>query len=623
LETTCSQRRRKKQGIAGTLNTEEGKEKLRTDFAESAKDLQRYVHDTIEAVNDYNFGNSSDTVKSFKTELDKNDKEIHDTLDQKKKRSEELDNQLKEQHVSDNKYTNLKFGDLENQEKELREAISNRQKAYVLELQKQENYDIKRKLFAEKAKKFIQFVQEKKEKFEKLEGTPDEKIQRVHEEYKKGEPNKQFVAELEQIATEMANEGIHGNAFTNITLPICQNRNTQYNNSVENFLSDLQEEKEFDERLKKKEQQYKKKEEQQKLSIEYNTKANIFKIWVIESNGFLTESINASSVSDVKELHQHVSNFENDKFASNKKIYEELVHLDKQLKEIGDNTSNISDVTSDWEGIQKALSERKKDLIEEEKKQGENDVLRKEFAEVAKSLTQWIEEQKKALSKESGSLEDQLSYLSKLSEKVQAEGSKKHQLIQDTHQKLLNAHITGNAYTNHTAASLSSEFQALKEAVEKRQSVIDQEILRKKGQDITPEELKEYKEVFQHFDKESKNSLDKLRFKSVLQTLGEELDDEQIEKVIKEIDTTRRDGCVSFDEFVTYMESRKKKTDNKAHIIESFKSIAGDKEYITSGDLFSVLPKEKVEFLITQMPKYKDIPDGYDYVRWANETFGN
>jgi len=501
--------------------------------------------------------------------------------------------------------------------------IAQRQKAYTLELQKQETHDVKRKLFAEKAKKFIQFVQDKKEIFEKLEGTPDEKIHRVNEEYKGGEPNKQAVTELEHIATEMANEGIHGNSFTNITLPTCQNRNTQYNNSVANFLSGLQEEKEFEERLKKKEISYKKKEEQQKLSIEYNTKANIFKIWVIESNGFLTEAIHASSVSDVKELHQQVTSFENDKLASNKKIYEELVHLDKQLKELGDNTSSISDVTSDWEGIQRALSERKKDLVEEEKKQGENDILRKEFADVAKSFTQWIEEQKKDLSKESGSLEDQLSYLSKLSEKVASEGSKKHQVIQDTHQKLLNAHITSNAYTSHTAASLSSEFNALKEAVTKRQTVIDQEILRKKGQDITPEELKEYKEVFQHFDKESKNTLDKLRFKAVLQSLGEELDDEQIDKVIKEIDTTRKDGLVSFDEFVTYMESRKKKVDNKAHIIESFKSIAGDKEYITSSDLFSVLPKEKVEYLLTQMPKYKDISDAYDYVSWANQTFGN
>jgi len=613
----------KKKGIAGTLNTEEGKEKLRTDFAETAKDFQRYVHDTIEEINDHNFGNSSDTVKAFKTELDKNDHLIQQTIEQKKKKAQELDHQLKEQHVSDNKYTNLSFGDLEKQEKELKEALSHRQKAYTLELQKQEAHDVKRKLFAEKAKKFIQFVQEKKEIFEKLGGTPDEKIHRVNDEFKNGEPNKQMVTELEHIATEMANEGIHGNAFTNITLPTCQNRNTQYNNSVSNFLSGLQEEKEFEERLKKKELSYKKKEEQQKLSIEYNTKANIFKIWVIESNGFLTETIHASSVSDVKELEQNVKHFENDKLASNKKTYDELVHLDKQLKELGDNSTNIKDVTSDWDGIQKALSERKKELNEEEKKQGENDILRKEFAQVANSFTQWIEEQKKSLSNQTGSLEDQMGFLSKLSEGVQSDGSKKHQVIQDTHQKLLNAHITSNAYTSHTAASLTSEFHALKEAVEKRQSVIDQEILRKKGQDVTPEELKEYKEVFQHFDKESKNALDKLKFKSVLQSLGEELDDEEIDKVIKEIDTTRRDGSVSFDEFVTYMESRKKKTDSKSHIIESFKSIAGDKEYITSGDLFSTLPKEKVEYLLTQMPKYKDIPDGYDYVKWANETFGN
>lgn len=291
------------------------------------------------------------------------------------------------------------------------------------------------------------------------------------------------------------------------------------------------------------------------------------------------------------------------------------------MKEFGDNSSNISDVTSDWEGIHKALKERKNELAEEEKKQSENDVLRKEFASVAKTFSEWIESQNKALSVENGSLEDQLGYLSKLSEKVASEGNKNHEGVLAVNQKLVNAHITSNAFTTHTHATLTSEFNALKEAVSKRQSVVDQEILRKKGQDITPEELKEYKEVFQHFDKDSKNSLDKLKFKAVLQTLGEEVEDEAINKIIQEIDTTRKDGCVSFDEFVSYMESRKKKTDSKSHIIESFKSIAGDKDFITSSDLYAVLPKEKVEYLLTQMPHYKDMQDGYDYIQWANNSF--
>ena len=611
----------KKKGFAGTLNSEEGKEKLRTDFAETAKDFQRYVHDTVDAVNDHNFGNSSDTVKAFKTELDKNDQEVLKNLEEKKQKAQHLDKELKSQGVTDNKYTNLSFGDLEKQEQQLKDAIVQRQKAYTVELQKQETHDVKRKSFAEKAKKFIAFVQEKKELFEKLEGSPEEKIQRVQQEYQNGEPNKVMVAEIEQIATEMANEGIHGNAFTSVSLPTVQSRNTQYNNSVSNFLSGLQEEKEFEERLKKKESQYKKKEQLQALSIEYNTKANIFKLWVIESNGFLTGTIVASSVTDVKDLQQNVHNFEEKQLSSNKTIYEQLVSLDKQLKEFGDNSSNISDVTSDWEGIHKALKERKNELAEEEKKQSENDVLRKEFASVAKTFSEWIESQNKALSVENGSLEDQLGYLSKLSEKVASEGNKNHEGVLAVNQKLVNAHITSNAFTTHTHATLTSEFNALKEAVSKRQSVVDQEILRKKGQDITPEELKEYKEVFQHFDKDSKNSLDKLKFKAVLQTLGEEVEDEAINKIIQEIDTTRKDGCVSFDEFVSYMESRKKKTDSKSHIIESFKSIAGDKDFITSSDLYAVLPKEKVEYLLTQMPHYKDMQDGYDYIQWANNSF--
>jgi len=123
--------------------------------------------------------------------------------------------------------------------------------------------------------------------------------------------------------------------------------------------------------------------------------------------------------------------------------------------------------------------------------------------------------------------------------------------------------------------------------------------------------------------KKTKNVLDKLKFKAVLQSLGEDFDEEQIGRIIKEIDVTRKDGLISFDEFVTYMESRKKKTDSKEHIITSFKSLAGDKDFITSGDLFAVLPKEKVEYLLTQIPKYKNMEDSYDYLAWANSTFGN
>jgi len=210
--------------------------------------------------------------------------------------------------------------------------------------------------------------------------------------------------------------------------------------------------------------------------------------------------------------------------------------------------------------------------------------------------------------------------LSKLSEKVTAEGKQKLTKVNDVAQKLAQAQVTSNAFTVHTPATIKSEFDALLDAVAKRQAVIDQEILRKKGQDVTPEELKEYKEVFQHFDKENKNSLDKVKFKAVLQTLGDDFEDEKIDAIIKEIDVTRRDGLVSFDEFVTYMEKRKKRTDSKGEIIESFKAIANSKDFITSGDLYNVLPKEKVEYLLTVMPKYKDMQDAYDYVAWANNS---
>jgi len=526
---------------------------------------------------------------------------------------------LKHAGVTDNKYTNLSFGDVEKIEGDLKNTLNNRQKAYSTEVEKHNAHDVKRKKFAELAEQFINWVQGKKEIFEKLEGTPEERIERVNKEYQGGEPNKKFVAEISELATEMAKEGIHGNEFTNLSLPLIETRNTQYNQSVTNFLTGLEEEKEFEKRQKKQEETFKKREALEAISLEFNTKVNILKIFVIESTSFLTESIVASSVADVKDLKQSVSAFESNQFAQNQKLFDEILSLHKQLTEAGANVS-AADVTSDWEGIKKLLHERHHQLDEEDKKQTHDDVLRQEFAKIAMEFSSWIAKQKQALKNESGSLEDQLGYLSKLSETCTGEGHKHLETVNQVNQKLNHAKVTSNPFTDLTPATLASEYDALKDAVAKRQAVIDQEILRKKGQDVTPEELKEYKEVFQHFDKEGKNALDKVKFKAVLQTLGEDFEDEKVDAIIKEIDTTRKDGMISFDEFVTYMEKRKKKTDSKSEIIESFKSIAGGKEFITSGELYNILAKEKVEYLLTVMPKYKEMEDGYDYVAWAHNS---
>jgi Ca2+-binding EF-hand superfamily protein len=607
----------KKKGIASKLNDEEGKEKLRVDFAEAAKAFQHWAHDTKETVNDYNFGRNSEAVNAHKAELDKHEKEIVAEAEEKKKKLHDLDNQLKQSNVTDNKYTNLTFEDIEKIEDDLKLTLGTRQKAYASEVDKHSAHDTKRKRFAELAEKFIKYVQEKKDIFEKLEGTPEEKITSVNKEYQGGEPNKKFVDEISALASEMAKEGIHGNEFTNLSLPAVEIRNTQYNQSVHNFLAGLEEEKEFETRQKKQEETFKKREAIESLNLDYNTKVNILKIFVIESTSFLTESIVASSVTDVKELQQQVSSFEANQYALNHKLYDEILALHRQLAEGGSNV-NSSDVTADWEAVTKLLHERKHQLEEEEKKQAHNDVLRQEFAKIAKEFSEWIEKQKEALKNESGELPDQLQYLSKLSESVTSEGNKHIETVNQVQQKLNHAQVTSNAFTDLTPATLISSFEALKDTVSKRQGVIDKEILRKKGQDVTPEELKEYKEVFQHFDKENKNVLDKVKFKAVLQTLGEDFDDERVSAIIKDIDTTRQDGLVSFDEFVTYMEKRKKKTDSKSEVVESFKSIAGGKEFITSGELYNILPKEKVDYLLTVMPKYKDMEDSYDYVAWAN-----
>jgi len=80
------------------------------------------------------------------------------------------------------------------------------------------------------------------------------------------------------------------------------------------------------------------------------------------------------------------------------------------------------------------------------------------------------------------------------------------------------------------------------------------------------------------------------------------------------------DGKISFQAFSKFMIDRTKDSDSTPVILESFKSLASDKEFITEEDLRRSLSTEKANFLMAHMPKYEGVPGGYDYHKWVQDA---
>jgi actinin alpha len=151
---------------------------------------------------------------------------------------------------------------------------------------------------------------------------------------------------------------------------------------------------------------------------------------------------------------------------------------------------------------------------------------------------------------------------------------------------------------------------------------LESAILAGKNEGISEEQLKDFRETFNYFDKDKDAKLNKLEFKACCASLGEDVDDNDITRIFKEIDLDS-DGSIEFDEFkLKYMNRLASEGLSYEGIVDSFKQLAGDKDYITASELTSVMDQEEAEYLLSVMPKKEGVEDGYDFYEFAKQSFG-
>jgi len=598
------------------------KENLRLDFARLAKDYSLWAKETSEDVAEYNFGFTLDAVTAYKADLDKSDEQLKAAEQEKLAAIEAVNQQIQDASITDNRHTKITFENIKTIHDQFLEELTKRQEAYAKELEKQKLWEDKRKEFAAQAQKVVDFLAQERASLEHLEGNPDEVIAKINDIHKDGADAKQLIDQLVALSTEMQSLGIYNNPHTVHTLPSINSRNNQQNVYVKNLIAAATEEQELAERIKQQESELAEKEKIENLVIEFSKKARELNAFMESAEDFLGDPITATSVQDAEKLIAAFNQFET-QFQARTNDHTALVAQANSMKEAGvTDFSGISieDITAKFNTIATATEERKKAVHDELERQKSNDSLCHAFADSANDFSQFIQQQKEQVAAVKGELEEQREAVAAIQRDYQTSGKDRLNALEAINQRAQTAGIKNNPYTQFTVRSLEVQYNELNEGMNKQLKLLDSEILQKKNADVTPEQLEEFKQTFRHFDKDHSGFLNRHEFKACLQTLGDDTSDSELDKIIN---TIGKDGKIGFEAFTKFMVDRNKDSTTSDEILESFKSLANDKDFVTADDLRKVMSNDHVAFLLARMPQYESVPNAYDYKKWIQKVYSS
>jgi len=133
------------------------------------------------------------------------------------------------------------------------------------------------------------------------------------------------------------------------------------------------------------------------------------------------------------------------------------------------------------------------------------------------------------------------------------------------------------------------------------------------AEELTAEQLIHYKQCFNLFDKDGDGVITAIELGTVLSSLGQDLSEDALDKIIQEYDCDE-DGCLSFIEFIKFMEKRQQVQNDEDELLQAFQVFDLNKDgVITVDELKEVLGKvgeimttEEIEDMVKMADKDGD-----------------
>merc|ERR1712137_309982 len=262
----------------------------------------------------------------------------------------------------------------------------------------------------------------------------------------------------------------------------------------------------------------------------------------------------------------------------------------------------------------------------EQVEEDRNNLLGAEHSRTS-SLNARLNNLKKSLVSNTGSeLEQQLSALQSNRDELKSLGNDLS-AIESAEKECEAANIEENEKTDLTYDDLWFAYSLLSKAYDKNIDLIQNQITAGQTEDVSAEQIEEFKETFKHFDQNNNDRLNRLEFKSCLSGLGIiELDFEGGDKRFEAIFNKVAEGgeTVDFQQFLKYMISITKDENSPEQLEDSFNVLAGGKDHVTVNDMkVGQLSAEQIQHLTSNMPAKEGIEGGYDYRAYVRNLFNN
>ena len=213
-----------------------------------------------------------------------------------------------------------------------------------------------------------------------------------------------------------------------------------------------------------------------------------------------------------------------------------------------------------------------------------------------------------------GSNEERIKKLNQLEEQLNSKNSEVNELIplyedlekNELHLEIENTPSTVTAFISNTTSHAESVIQAIHQAIAKE-----------KGLEISEDEINEFRENFNYFDKDQDKALVPFEFVACLTAMGDSITEEEAKGIIAKYAPGAT--ALDFNSYVRYMLDRHSKKETPESTKEAFQAIAENQPVITDDQLAKFFSPEDCEYLKTHM---KQVDGGYDFAGYVDSIFG-
>lgn len=377
----------------------------------------------------------------------------------------------------------------------------------------------------------------------------------------------------------------------------------------------------------------------EQLWVDIATNAAPLNAFLDEIKGQLQENVVADSHEDVQaiqaalgEIQANMEAFKTD-FAN----YNDLVAQAQALRP-GDNPFALytpEQIAALYSEVESMIPGRNEAISAEEGNQTAREELRKEWATACDGVNKWwttTTGELKGMSDvdAAGELEAQLSGAQLMQKQIEDYQSANFPALEALDKKLQEEIILENKYTHFTMEDLRGKIYQLITASQTLETDLGNQILLRDGNNISEEQMEEFRESFKHFDKDNSDSLESLEFRACLISLGfpdiptvpNPAEDAEFDRITKRVDPNG-DGKISFGEFVAFMSEERADVQEKDDFLEQLKVLAQGADFILPAQL-AELPDDLRDYCLSSMPAAGHGPPGaLDYQSFADVCYGD